>query len=64
MTQERESRNEKVGLAVTPTEKRAVRAVAALRGIDESALCRTTPIADVVAEFERLQAVAEVESGG
>jgi hypothetical protein len=53
---ERESRTEKVAIAVTPTEKAAVRAVAAIRGTDESNLVRTTPISDVVAEFDRLRA--------
>lgn len=50
-----ESRTEKVAIAVTATEKRAVRALAALRGTDESNLCRTLPIAEIVAEFERLR---------
>lgn len=51
-----ESRTEKVAIAVTPTEKSAVRAVAALRGTDESNLVRSNTIADIVAEFERLRA--------
>lgn len=50
-----ESRTEKVGIAVTASEKRAVRAVAALRETDESNLCRDMPIADIVAEYRRLQ---------
>lgn len=56
--QAQESRSEKVAIAVTLTEKRAVRAVAALRGTDESNLCRTTTIADIVAEFERYRSEA------
>lgn len=51
-----ESRSERAAIALTPTEKRAVRAVAAVRGTDESNLLRTTTIADVVKEFERLRA--------
>lgn len=54
-----ESRSERVALAVTPTEKRAVRGLAAIRGVDESNLCRTTTIAEVVTEFDRLRAAAE-----
>ena len=40
-------------VALTPSEKRAVRAIAALRGTDESNLIRTTPVSEIVAEFER-----------
>jgi hypothetical protein len=54
-----ETRTEKVGVAVTPTEKRAVRAIAALRGTDESNLVRSMTIAEIVTEFERLRDVAE-----
>ena len=50
-----ESRTEKVAIAVTKTEKTAVRTVAGVRETDESNLCRTTPIADIVAEYRRLQ---------
>ena len=53
-----EPRNEKVAIAVTKTEKAAVRAVAAVREVDESNLCRTTPIEEIVAEFRRLQGAA------
>lgn len=56
--EKQETRTEKVGVAVTPTEKRAVRAIAALRGTDESNLVRTNTIADIVAEFERLRSEA------
>jgi hypothetical protein len=54
--QTQESRTDKVAVAVTATEKRAVRAIAALRGTDESNLVRSMTIADIVAEFERLRA--------
>jgi hypothetical protein len=54
-----EARNAKVGVAVTETEKRAVRTVALLRGTDESNLVRSTPIADIVAEFERHRELSE-----
>lgn len=56
--EKQETRTEKVGVAVTPTEKRAVRAIAALRGTDESNLVRSTTIADILAEFERLRTEA------
>lgn len=58
MTQE--SRNEKVAIAVTASEKRAVRGLAAIRGTDESNLCRTMTIAEITAEFDRIRA-ADVE---
>ena len=48
-----ESKSERAAVALTPSEKRAVRAVAALRGTDESNLIRTTTVAEIVAEFER-----------
>jgi uncharacterized protein (DUF1778 family) len=54
-----ENRTERVTITVTPNEKAAVRAVAAIRGTDESNLVRTTPISDVVSEFERLRARVE-----
>ena len=53
---ETESRTDRVTISVTPTEKRAVQAIAALSETDESNLCRARPIADVVAEYRRLQA--------
>ena len=52
-----ESKTERAAVALTPSEKRAVRAISALRGTDESNLMRTTPVADIVAEFERLGGV-------
>jgi hypothetical protein len=57
MDQPQESRTEKVAIAVTKTEKTAVRAVAIVRETNESELCRTTPIADILAEYRRLQLV-------
>jgi hypothetical protein len=54
-----EGRLRKVSVAVTETEKRAVRTVALLRGTDESNLVRSTPIADIVAEFERHRELSE-----
>lgn len=57
-TQE-ESRSERIAIAVTEREKRAVRAVAALRGVEDSNLVRAMPIADIVTEFERLREQAE-----
>lgn len=50
-------RSEKVAIAVTLDEKRAVRGLAAIRGTDESNLVRSLPIAEIVAEFNRLKAV-------
>ncbi len=63
MDERQESRTEKVAIAVTRTEKAAVRAIAALRESDESNLCRTTPIAEVLAEYRRLQATQPREDG-
>jgi hypothetical protein len=54
-----ESRTERASITLTPSEKRAVRAIAALRGTDESNLLRTTPVADVMTEFERLRVSSE-----
>lgn len=59
-----DSRNDKVAIAVTAKEKRAVRAVSALRGTDESNLCRTMTIAEIVAEFERLREATEPAEKG
>ena len=57
MDQPQESRTEKVAIAVTKTEKAAVRAITAIRGTDESNLCRTTPISEILAEFQKLRRV-------
>ena len=53
-----ESRTERVAITVTPSEKRAVRAVAAIRGTNESDLCRENTITEIVAEFERVRAAS------
>lgn len=50
-----ESRNERVAIAVTKSEKRAVRALAAFRGTDESSLLRSMTLAQIVEDFERLR---------
>ena len=50
-----ETRTEKVAIAVTPSEKKAVRAVAAIQDTDESNLCRVMPIADIVTEYNRIR---------
>lgn len=55
MDRSQESRTEKVAIAVTKTEKAAVRAIAALRETDESNLVRIMPIAEIVAEYRRIQ---------
>lgn len=60
MNQPQESRTEKVAIAVTKTEKAAVRAVAALRETDESNLCRSMPIDAILAEYRRLQSATAV----
>ena len=54
----KESRTEKVGIAVTPSEKRAVKVIAGIHGTDESNLCRARPIAEIVAEFDRIRSTA------
>jgi hypothetical protein len=46
-------RPERGTVTLTVEEKRAVRAVALLRGMDESSLLRTKVVADIVAEYER-----------
>jgi hypothetical protein len=52
---QKESRSEKVAIACTPTEKRAIRAIAALRDSDESNLLRAMRIDEIVVEFERIR---------
>lgn len=53
---DQESRNEKVSIAVTASEKRAVRVVAGIRNTDESNLCRSTTIDEIVREFQQVRA--------
>lgn len=50
-----ESRTERAALALTPSEKRAVRVVAAAREISESELLRQTPIAAILEEYRRVK---------
>jgi len=54
-TEAQETRTERIALAVTPSEKRAVRAVAALNETDESNLCRDVTISDIVAAYRKYQ---------
>lgn len=54
-----ESRTERVAVAITAAEKRAIVAVAALRGTDQSNLLREMSVDEAVAEFERVQIAAE-----
>lgn len=58
-----ESRTEKVAVAITPSEKRAIVAVAALRGTDQSNLLHEMSVDDAVTEFERVQAAAAEKVG-
>lgn len=46
-------RPERGTVTLSIEEKRAVRAVALLRGMDESTLLRTKVVADIMAEYER-----------
>jgi hypothetical protein len=56
-----ETRTERATLTVTPSEKKAIRAVAAARDTDESNLLRTTPVADVVDEYRRIRELVATE---
>jgi len=53
----REPRPERATLMLTRREKRAVRCVAAARGMTESDLLRALRLDEIVAEFERLAAL-------
>lgn len=58
-TRKQEPRSERVTLAVTPTEKRALQFVANVRSypghvVTESELMRSMLLGDVVAEYERM----------
>lgn len=55
--QAQEPRSEKAAMAVTASEKRAIRAVAALRETDESNLLRSTLLEDIVTEYRRAQGI-------
>jgi hypothetical protein len=56
MEQVQESRKQVASIAVTATEKTAIRFVAAHREIPESELLRSLLISDVVEEYDRLMA--------
>lgn len=57
-----EVRSERVTVTVTPSEKRAVKAVAAAREIEESTLLRTTPLADVIEEHRKIRELVSPEA--
>lgn len=54
-----ESKTEKAAIALTPTEKQALRFVAIHRKTTESELLRVMLMVDIVAEYDRLTAVLE-----
>lgn len=59
-----ESRTERVGIAVTPSEKRALELVANVRNVDGlSNLLRIMSVAEAVAEGQRLLARLREEVG-
>ena len=60
-SESQESRTARVTVTVTPLEKKAVKAVAAARDTDESTLLRTTLMADVVKEYERIRELVGTE---
>ena len=51
-----EPRDRRVVAQVTATEKRAIRVVAAHRGVTEADLLRDATLDDVVEEYERIEA--------
>lgn len=57
-TNQEESRSERVTISVTPSEKRAIKGLAAILDSDESNLCRTTPIDEIVTRFEKIRDAA------
>ncbi len=52
-----ESKTKTAGIPVTPSEKGAIEGLARLRMMSESDLLRVMLLADIVAEFERIQAL-------
>lgn len=61
MDKPQESRTERVALAVTPSEKHALRILAGHRKTTEADLLRSMLMNDIVAEHDRLMArLAEV----
>ena len=59
---QQEGRTDRASLAVTKAEKQAIRAVAAARETDESNLLRTTTLAEIMAEYERIRAVVKADA--
>lgn len=57
-TTQGESRTETLTMRLTKTEKRAVRVVAGVRGIEESNLLRELPLSEVLEEFGRIKSAA------
>jgi hypothetical protein len=58
---EQERKTERVGLAVTPTEREAIRVVAAARDLkDDSLVLRQLSLNAVVKEYRRLRRVMGV----
>ncbi len=55
------SRTERLTITATPAERRAVHAVALVRGIDVSNLLRQHVLAEILGEYERMAAAL---SGG
>lgn len=53
--QETESRSEKVAVAVTPSQRRAIVGLAAIRGTDMSNLLHDFSVSRIVEEFERIR---------
>ncbi len=54
-TTAQESRTEVVSISCTPTEARAVKAIAALRNTPASDLLRKMRLRDIVKEYERVR---------
>lgn len=56
-----EKKSERISLAVTPTEREAIRVVAAARDIkDDGLILRSMSLAGVVKEYKRLRRVMGV----
>lgn len=58
MADTQESRTKRGHVMLTPTEKRALRGLALLRGVTESDLLRPR-VDEIVREYERVRSVAE-----
>lgn len=59
---EQEQRTERVSMAVTPFEKKALKGVAAARDTDESNILREMSLDAVVAEFASIRALVAGEA--